>query len=397
MKKILIVDGNDETRDGLAAEFRSHDGFRVFLEKSAAMAVKLVGSRQIDVLITGVDPPETDGFKLVSHVKKQSPETQIIVIADHFSDQVVQHLKTLGISHCLNRPVETEALVDLIFQGTKQPPQSSIHGVALSSFLQLMSLEQKTCTLSIQTETDQGKIFFMNGEVIGARTGELNGKQAFYRIMEWGDPNIKLTAGCRADRREINLPLMHLLMESHRMMDESVGKVPEKIPPGSGHDPSGLGKLGAPGSNAPDARDPKRIDNREGSRPPAVPGRAGRGDISGDKIEEMLSRGPLSERLQEMQAALYKTAGPMAKILFRDAVREWIRVEDPSESSLPALIEIVVRGINDPDKKQIYMKMISLRSKERDSAPPRESVSWQMAEATDLVDQVFKTKGGKSE
>ena len=97
-----------------------------------------------------------------------------------------------------------------------------------------------------------------------------------------------------------------------------------------------------------------------------------------------------------MQAALFKITGPMARILFQDAVREWIKSWEQSESSLPALIEILTREINDPDKEQQYVKMIS-PPREKEPAQPQESVAWHMAEVKDLVSQVFKNKEGESD
>ena len=111
--------------------------------------------------------------------------------------------------------------------GQRREPQSSIRGVTLASFLQLMKLEQKTCTLSLRAGPDQGRIFMDNGEVVNAETGSPgaptgSGHNAFRRIMAWDMPAIELTEGGQAVPREIHLPLMHLLMESQQQIDESV-------------------------------------------------------------------------------------------------------------------------------------------------------------------------------
>lgn len=379
MKKILIVDSNNETRKALAAGLGFYDGFRVLSKESAAMAAKLIETQHIDVLITEIDQPGMDGFKLISLVKKHRPDTQIVAIAELFTSQLLLGLKTLDVPHYLNKPVHMDSLVDFILEGENQNPQSRIHGVALASFLQLMNIEKKTCTLDVSTDKNQGRIFIQKGEVIGARTGELTGRQAFFKVMEWDTPDISLTEGCRAASREISQTLMHLLMESHQKMDESADRTSEPVEAGSPGRLPGLAsekKLETdPGSGNPPANpdlETTKInphlesaslsggaepDGRKETDEPRDSGVTR--SLSGKEVEDLIRSGPVAEQLQEMQAALYQIVGPMAKVIFRDAVREWLPSQNALEFNLSALVEVLTREIRDPDKEQQYVKMIS--------------------------------------
>jgi hypothetical protein len=122
--------------------------------------------------------------------------------------------------------------------------------VALASFLQLMKLEQKSCTLFLRSGGDEGRIFMANGEVINAETGSPSaptgsGHNAFRRIMAWDLPAIDLAEGVEEVAREIRLPLMHLLMESQQQIDESMADGARTA--GDAGTPGALdpGKLGA--------------------------------------------------------------------------------------------------------------------------------------------------------
>lgn len=75
--------------------------------------------------------------------------------------------------------------------------------------------------------------------------------------------------------------------------------------------------------------------------------------------KEVIADSPVSERLQGMQEGLIKIMGPMATIIFKEAVRDWIRLKDPSESTLPVLLEILSGEINDPEKEKKYLGIIS--------------------------------------
>lgn len=75
--------------------------------------------------------------------------------------------------------------------------------------------------------------------------------------------------------------------------------------------------------------------------------------------EEIINNSPLSEQLCGMQTALLKIIGPMAKIIFKDAINAWIGSNNPSESSLPRLVEILLNEINNSEREEKYLKMIA--------------------------------------
>ncbi|MCP4720574.1 MAG: response regulator [Desulfobacteraceae bacterium] len=228
MKKILIVDDNAETRNSLLAELRAYNEFMVLSADSAKIAATFFKTQRIDLLITELNLPEINGFKLLSYIKKYSPDTHAIAITRVFSSQIIEKLKSIGVFSYLTKPVNINSLIDLIFEQFDNP-SGSIHGITLASFLQLMHIEQKTCTLTLSTNKNIGVIYCLDGETIGAQTGEFIGKAAFYKIMEWENPSIKIKEGCKNTVRQIDVPLMHLLMESHQAMDELGGDDSEAI------------------------------------------------------------------------------------------------------------------------------------------------------------------------
>jgi len=75
-------------------------------------------------------------------------------------------------------------------------------------------------------------------------------------------------------------------------------------------------------------------------------------------VEEVLESGPMSKPLKGMQTALAKIMGPMASIIFGDAIKEWLQKNQPSFSTLQNLIDILAREIGDPGKMRSYNQMI---------------------------------------
>lgn len=74
---------------------------------------------------------------------------------------------------------------------------------------------------------------------------------------------------------------------------------------------------------------------------------------------DLLSKGPLSATLTGMQGALAKFLGPMAKIIFMECVEKWVDENYPSKETLPQLISIIDREIDDPAKSAQYAQMIA--------------------------------------
>ncbi len=95
-----------------------------------------------------------------------------------------------------------------------------IEGVNLSSFLQMIEMEKKTCTIKVLTRKNRGRIYFQNGIVLDSSTLTLNHLEALYDILTWTDIVIEVEKNELKKENVINLPLMHILLESARHADE---------------------------------------------------------------------------------------------------------------------------------------------------------------------------------
>ncbi|WP_022665179.1 DUF4388 domain-containing protein [Desulfospira joergensenii] len=96
-----------------------------------------------------------------------------------------------------------------------------IAGVNISSFLQMIEMEQQTCTVNVFIKKNMGQIFFHNGVIVDASTRNLKQVDALYDILSW--KNFILEVEENRDRKHnvVNLPLMHIIMESARREDEN--------------------------------------------------------------------------------------------------------------------------------------------------------------------------------
>ena len=72
------------------------------------------------------------------------------------------------------------------------------------------------------------------------------------------------------------------------------------------------------------------------------------------EAEALMNSSPMSKSLQGMQASLSKVMGPVAKIVFINALQDWIETDRPSFDSMPVLVDMLGHEINDNEKFKDY-------------------------------------------
>ncbi len=78
--RILLVDDN---ANGLSARrcVLEELGHRITTASSAAEALEHVASHRFDLMVTDYKMPKMDGVELITRVRKQSPETAVILLS----------------------------------------------------------------------------------------------------------------------------------------------------------------------------------------------------------------------------------------------------------------------------------------------------------------------------
>jgi len=77
-------------------------------------------------------------------------------------------------------------------------------------------------------------------------------------------------------------------------------------------------------------------------------------------IKALLTRGPTAQPLQTMQKLLTKVIGPMAKIVFEEALVRWAPESGMRKGSLSKLLEVICQEIGDSEKSNEYRDLVRL-------------------------------------
>ena len=148
MKKlrILIADDHGLVRRGARGVLNSRHGWRVVGEAANGReAVEKTIKLKPDVAIIDISMPELEGVEVVRQVREAAPETKVLVLTMHESDQMVQRALDAGAHGYILKSDLTECLakaVKAVAEG-KRFLTPRISEIVLEGFLNKRSRHQR--------------------------------------------------------------------------------------------------------------------------------------------------------------------------------------------------------------------------------------------------------------
>ena len=86
LKRILLVDDEDDLREALSEQLVMTEDFDVFEAATGAEAMEKVKAGHFDLAILDVGLPDTDGRELCRRMRKQGVKCPIVMLTGHDSD-----------------------------------------------------------------------------------------------------------------------------------------------------------------------------------------------------------------------------------------------------------------------------------------------------------------------
>ena len=240
MKTVLVVDDEPSVLFALSEALGDRRrGVRVVTAANGVEAVAVLESAAVDLVLTDLRMPDMDGFELLAFLRRSHAELPVILMTALGSEETAAHLGTAGSFECLTKPFNVAALKRKIAEMLAESVKGRVENISLASFLQLLEMERKTCTLSVRSSHPEsgreGRLYFRAGRLVGAATEGMTGREAALEIVTWEHVDIEIADGCPAVEPEIGSGLSFLLMEGMRLKDERE-RGGEPAAPGSGHD-----------------------------------------------------------------------------------------------------------------------------------------------------------------
>ena len=224
IKNVLIVDDDQEMllafKDGLG---KYYETFSLMLAEDGMKAVDLLNSKTISLVVTDLKMPGMDGFALLAHVMENYPDIPVVVITGYSTAEMERLAREGGAVGYIAKPFMMETLArKILITLRKESEGGTLHSVSSGIFLQLMEMEQKTCTirLSAKDSKKNGVLFFRDGELLDARVDDQQGKTAAYEIFSWDEVTLSIQNECPPMQNRIKSDLQPIILEAMRLRDE---------------------------------------------------------------------------------------------------------------------------------------------------------------------------------
>ena len=224
VKNVLLVDDDQEMLLALKEGFTKYqDSFSVLLASDGQLAAESLQKNMISLVVTDLKMPRMDGFELLAHIMEQYPDIPVIIITGYSTPEMEQLAREGGAVGYISKPFLIENLARQIMSTLRSESEGgTLHNVSSGIFLQLMEMEQKTCTIRLEDKSTgkKGILFFLEGSLLDARVNDLQGEAAAYEIFAWDQVNLSIQNGCPLEENKIGRDLHLLILDAARRKDE---------------------------------------------------------------------------------------------------------------------------------------------------------------------------------
>ncbi|MEC9102759.1 MAG: response regulator transcription factor, partial [Pseudomonadota bacterium] len=124
LKRILLVDDDDDLREALSEQLVMTEDFDVLEADNGACAMQKVKESLFDLLILDVGLPDTDGRELCKLMRKQGVKAPVLMLTGHDSDADTILGLDAGANDYVTKPFKFPVLLARIRAQLRQHEQS---------------------------------------------------------------------------------------------------------------------------------------------------------------------------------------------------------------------------------------------------------------------------------
>jgi len=174
LKRILLVDDDDDLREALSEQLVMTEDFDVLEANNGAAAMQKVKETLFDLLILDVGLPDTDGRELCKLMRKQGVKAPVIMLTGHDSDADTILGLDAGANDYITKPFKFPVLLARIRAQLRQHEQSEDAVFQLGpysfrpSMKMLITEEEKKIRLT-EKETNILKFLYRSNDGVVAR------------------------------------------------------------------------------------------------------------------------------------------------------------------------------------------------------------------------------------
>lgn len=224
IRKVLIVDDDLEmlniVNEGLS---RYDETFSVLTAVDGLDAIDRLKEHTVSIVVTDLKMPRMDGFSLLTFIMEHYPEIPVLIMTGYSTPEMERSAWEKGAVGYISKPFMINALAERIVTTLRREADGgTLHSISSGMFLQLVEMEEKTCTIRLVSKAsgELGILFFREGELLDARADGLRGEDAAYEIFSWEQVSLSIQNSCQQKEKRIHRDLQAILLEAMRRKDE---------------------------------------------------------------------------------------------------------------------------------------------------------------------------------
>ncbi len=173
-QKILIADYEEDSRMYVANILgKQFPKFHILFATSASEILFLIKKENIDIILLGIELPDTNGLKVLELIRTSGLKTPVIFISRHKQAELIQQAFRLGAIDYINKPVNT---IELDGAVRKALNIDSLHEVVKP----LLDEKNERIVNKIRLNTSKGVMFFDPNEIIMFTSNRRDAYAVFY-------------------------------------------------------------------------------------------------------------------------------------------------------------------------------------------------------------------------
>ena len=229
---IFVVSESNEVMKQFSTHMRKA-GFRIVAIDNLPEARSLYERQRPDIMVVNYDSFPNHAMKFSRFVKKDS-KTLMYAITNQNKSSLIMSLLDSGFSDVFTPPFKYDILVARINKsiailselssGSNQYRgfSGSFQELPLINLVQALAMSQRDVHITLERgQKDSADIFMRNGQMVYSKYGEIEGVDAIYKIIGWGDNgSFKIEHAQTFPEDNISLPNDFIIMEGCRQMDE---------------------------------------------------------------------------------------------------------------------------------------------------------------------------------
>lgn len=229
---ILMVDPSLSAKFPPAIRL-NNDGFMVEVVAEADKALKRIAEHKYDLVISETKLPDTDGLKFCRILRSNRLTANIpfFFFTEEGDERLSIESLEAGADDFIKKSGELEILSLKVHKAieranpqekdTNRGVSGSLQEMSATDFIQILSAGEKSVKITIENETENGHIYIKKGNIVHAHVGDLEGENAFYKIVVWEEGRFQISPCATFPPQTIQGNTLSLLMEASRLADEA--------------------------------------------------------------------------------------------------------------------------------------------------------------------------------